>query len=273
MTTNPKLFCKLCKCGDQIFLGQVNVGRIYSHHHKYPFGKNANFIDYYLCSSCSFLYSPSWDDKDDKFWNENIYNEDYAKSVDPDFVEKRSNDIAPVIHKIIDIFNKKEEFKIVDYRSGEAILGNLLKNEGIHVDSFDPYSKSSLSKKTINNTNIHQYDLLIAIEVFEHAVSPIELMEMLMQLANKDAKILFTTKIRSEKNKDLEWPYIAPRNGHISIFSKKSLQVLSSKFNLTYTNLFFFHLFSKHKLSLGIKMQLLFVIFKFKLNFHLKRVF
>jgi len=34
----------------------------------------------------------------------------------------------------------------------------------------------------------------------------------------------------------LNWWYAAPRNGHISLYSRKSLEVLAAKFGLTYVS-------------------------------------
>ena len=272
MSVQESTCCKICSSTNQVLLGSVNAGRVHSKNNKFPLGKSNHCVEYFFCNDCSFIYSPSWDNKDSNFWNYEIYNESYSTHVDPDFTGKRSKDIAPIIHSIIKILKKasgKNNFQVLDYGSGESLLGKILAKFGIKVDSYDPYSKFSEKPDSVK---LNSYDLIIAIEVMEHAVSPIELVGILQGLSNEDGLILFTTKIRSEKNKDLNWPYIAPRNGHISIFSKKSLRELSSKFNMYYVDLYFFHIFTNKKIKYLDVHKLLITIIIFKINFHLKRL-
>ena len=115
------------------------------------------------------------------------------------------------------------------------------KAAGKEVHSYDHYSL----KSTIPTNKI--YDLVFAIEVFEHEVQPKFLMNNLARLTAEDAVVIFSTKLSKDSN--LDWKYIAPRNGHLSIYSKQSLHALASSSGFMYQRLVFFHVFSKRKLS------------------------
>ncbi len=261
--------CKICKnIPNQKNLGSINAGRVYSKNN-YPLGKYDSEIEYYLCNYCQFIYSPTWDNKDTHFWEKEIYNEDYIKYVDPDFSGKRSKDIAPVLKEIIHILAKKYKtnLSILDYGSGQSLLSKELKKltPSIHVESYDPYAVNNTNSKT-------NYDLIIAIEVFEHAVDVHMLMQDIVDRTNNDSIIIFTTKLISSSRLNLEWDYIAPRNGHISIFSKQALKKLASIYNLYFINLIFFNFFSFKKLTALEKVFLFFKIIKFKLIFHISRL-
>lgn len=260
--------CKICKnISNQKSLGSINAGRVYSKNN-YPLGKYDSEIEYYLCDDCKFIYSPTWDNKDTHFWEKEIYNEDYIKYVDPDFSGKRSRDIAPVLKLIIQVLEKKfkTNVNVLDYGSGQSLLSKELKKlaTSINFESYDPYGANN------SHSNIN-YDLIIAIEVFEHAVNVHELMQDILNRAHNDTIIIFTTKLISSLRLNLEWDYIAPRNGHISIFSNQSLKKLSSMYNLYFTNLIFFNFFSFRKITFLEKILLFYKIIKFKLVFHIHR--
>ena len=78
-----------------------------------------------------------------------------------------------------------------------------------------------------------KFNLITAYEVFEHVPDVNVLMKNLTEAMTEDCLILFSTLALDEnikKNRRITWWYASPRNGHISLFSKKSLAILGSKY-------------------------------------------
>lgn len=76
-------------------------------------------------------------------------------------------------------------------------------------------------------------------EVFEHVPDPDSLMKNLVSLMADDAVVLFSTLVSDNQikpNARLTWWYASPRNGHISLFSKKSLILLGNRYGLHYAS-------------------------------------
>lgn len=77
--------------------------------------------------------------------------------------------------------------------------------------------------------------------MFEHEVHPKFLANNLARLTSEDAVVIFSTKLSKDSN--LDWKYIAPRNGHLSIYSRQSLHALASSSGFIYQRLVFFSCF------------------------------
>ena len=96
------------------------------------------------------------------------------------------------------------------------------------VATYDPFfhSRGDFAQKT--------YDLILSFEVFEHVPDPHRLMGDLVSFLRRDGVIFFTTLFQP-KNLDelgISWWYLAPRNGHLSLYSRDSLRLLASAHGL-----------------------------------------
>ena len=76
-----------------------------------------------------------------------------------------------------------------------------------------------------------RFDLITAFEVLEHTPTPKETLLDMHQWLKPTGQILITTlanDIMQEKRDPTYW-YLAPRNGHVSMFSNKSIELLFSE--------------------------------------------
>lgn len=181
-------------------------------------------IYYALCSVCDFAYSPevcSWSLVD---FEQRIYNNEY-KDIDPDCVEVRPRKQAV---NLTSLFGKDaKSIRHLDYGGGNGLLSTLLSDAGFDSSSYDPFIN-----ETTNINELGTFDLISAIEVFEHVPDVNSLMTNLRMLLKPDGVVFFTTLMSDGdivKNMRLTWWYASPRNGHISLFSKKSLTMLAGK--------------------------------------------
>ena len=184
-------------------------------------------IYYFQCHSCQFTFAPefaSWSEQD---FAREIYSDHYIEH-DPDYLERRPQQNFQLIENLFGA--KKAAIRHLDYGGGNGSLSALLKSSGWDSKTYDPYSSE---KDTFEG--LGKFNLITAFEVFEHAPNPNELMRQLIELKADDALILFST-LTSDGNikphQRLTWWYASPRNGHISLYSKKSLTILASRYHL-----------------------------------------
>jgi SAM-dependent methyltransferase len=185
-------------------------------------------VYYALCSQCGFCFAPEIAGWKLEEFSKHIYNDAYVL-VDPDYVEARPKANAQTL---VSMFKGKAHgFRHLDYGGGEGTLSNLLKESGWKSTSYDPFVNKD---KVLSQ--LGKFDLITAFEVFEHVPDPQQLMRDLRTLLAPNGIVLFSTLLSDghiATDQKLNWWYAAPRNGHISLFSKQSLNMLAhqNKFN------------------------------------------
>lgn len=181
-------------------------------------------IYYTLCSNCHFCFAPEFTKWELRDFEEKIYNEDYIL-VDPDYLDIRPRSNAK---SLMTMFPEHEnKIKHLDFGGGGGLLSRVLQEENWKSTSFDPFVDKSVKPSTLG-----QFDLITAFEVFEHVPDVCELIKNLSLLLAPNGIVLFST-LASDGNiapyQRINWLYASPRNGHISLFSKKSLAILGAK--------------------------------------------
>ncbi len=186
-------------------------------------------VYYVYCTNCGFSFAPLFLPWKKEEFLERIYNKDYIL-VDPDYVDKRPRGGAAFL---ISLFgNNARSIRHLDYGGGSGLMSKLLNESNWLSDSYDPFVDTQKSVAEMGT-----YDLITAFEVFEHVSALDSLMNNLRSLLAPDGVVLFTTLL-SDGNinpaQKLTWWYASPRNGHISLFSKKSLTHLAHSYGFTY---------------------------------------
>jgi len=171
-------------------------------------------IEYRLCDNCKTLFSAPID-QDGMVGGEHEVGRNESQN---HLRIARVNEMATGI--------KKEDVRILDWGCGHAYLINDLKKEGyLHVDGYDPYTEEycRLPEK-------EKYHIITAIEVIEHTSFPfIEIDTMHRSLVDNGVVMVetsFTTIAEQEGISLDEFFYVAPQNGHSTIFSHHGLDLL-----------------------------------------------
>jgi hypothetical protein len=184
-------------------------------------------IYYYHCSNCSFTFAPEFEMWTEKDFLEKIYNDEYTK-IDPDYLEVRPQSQLQILTQLFG--EQKNLIQHLDYGGGNGKLSLLLRQEGWNSATYDPYTSGAVSISDLGTFN-----LITAFEVFEHVADIHGLMKNLTQLMSDDSLVLFSTLISDgnlKPNNRINWWYASPRNGHISLFSQKSLILLGKKYSV-----------------------------------------
>ena len=191
------------------------------------FPKSGMPVYYNSCDDCDFCFSPEMCQWTPEQFGKYVYNDDYIK-IDPAYLYERPLDNS---EKIIGRFDRhKDKIRHLDYGGGEGVLVQILRDNGFNSTSYDPFVNID-----VNIEDLGKFDLITSFEVFEHVPNPLELMDTLIKLRKSNGMIYFSTEVSDgniSKNQRLTWWYAAPRAGHISLFSKKSLLYLAKQYNL-----------------------------------------
>ena len=198
-------------------------------------------IYYFLCEECNFLFAPEFGAWAPEDFASHIYNADYHR-VDPDFDGTRSHVNAEGLLKL---FPRANALRHLDYGGGEGHLSQALQVAGWNSRSYDPYAgrEAPLGEDA-------RFDLITSFEVFEHVAQPRPLLDTLSKHLQTPGLLIFSTLLSDghlQRPKRIDWWYISPRNGHISIYSERSLRYLAEQYGFRHKSpLPGLHFFWKH---------------------------
>ena len=175
-------------------------------------------VFYYACGTCNFLFTVACDGWSAQEFRERIYNEDY-RQIDGDYLTKRPHQQAALI---AEKFGEHPSLRILDFGSGSGAMAASLRERGFtNVAAFDPYSQPERPEGT--------FDLITCLEVIHHAPYPDRFMADLKSFTHAESCIVLATALVPPDIDRVRgrWIYVAPRNGHVSIYSEAALQRLA----------------------------------------------
>ena len=213
--------CPVC-AGVASLLDSVDFNKSCEEASGAPLSASGILVDYALCGTCGFCFAPEIMAWDLAQFTARIYNDEYAK-VDPEYQTIRPQKNAATL--ISAFGDRAQSIRHLDYGGGNGQLVQHLRQAHWQSTSYDPFVEGEAGFAQLG-----QFDLITAFEVFEHVPDVHALMVTLCTLRAPDGLILFSTRLSDgyiHPNQKLTWWYAAPRNGHISLFSKASLGILA----------------------------------------------
>jgi len=213
--------CPICS-GETELLDVVDFNKTCRENEGVFFDLCGKPIYYSICTSCGFAFAPEMHQWSRDEFVERIYNDDYI-AVDPEYAETRPQRGAD---SLMAIFPDASGIGHLDYGGGAGILSARLRQAGWRSQSYDPLVDGD------DRLPARTFDLVTAFEVFEHVPSVAQLMADLTSLTHSQSVILFTTLVSDgsiRRGSRLSWWYAAPRNGHISLYSRESLSRLGQQ--------------------------------------------
>jgi 2-polyprenyl-6-hydroxyphenyl methylase/3-demethylubiquinone-9 3-methyltransferase len=214
--TASRLPCKICG-------GQAELYGVVDFHKSCEEARGVRFtlsgvpIYYYNCSNCKFVFTEAFDDWSAEQFKANIYNEQY-KLVDPDYETKRPRVNAEFVAQLWGAI--KAQTRVLDYGGGNDTFCTALRDAGFPVAvSYDPMVPEHAQRPQ------GKFDLVTCFETLEHLPDPVAGIGSILEFAADPGLILFRTLLQPGDfdQQRLNWWYVGPRNGHISIFSKQAL--------------------------------------------------
>lgn len=208
--------CKIC--GDPAALyGVVDFHKTCEEDRGIRFALSGVPIYYRRCASCKFLFTDAFDDWSTEQFKIYIYNDEYSK-VDPDYQRIRPHGNAEAVARLWGPF--KAETRVLDYGGGNDTFCAMLRDAGFPVAvTYDPMVPEYAERPA------GTFDLVTSFETFEHLPDPAAGIASILESAADAGLILFSTMLQPADfdQLGLNWWYVGPRNGHISIFSRQAL--------------------------------------------------
>jgi SAM-dependent methyltransferase len=181
-------------------------------------------VYYRRCTVCEFLFAEAFDDWSVDAFLKHIYNEDYSV-VDPHYAAVRATCNAKVVAETFQ--SSQDNLSILDYGGGNGVLARALTEAGFRATTYDPFTVFSARPEG-------PFDLITCFEVLEHSPFPDRTVSDMSRLLANEGIILCST-LTQPSNLDelgLRWWYAGPRNGHVSLYSRRALTILFQKHGL-----------------------------------------
>ena len=227
----PAYSCPICHSKSEL-LDVVDFNKNCEERNGLYLPKSGRAVYYAQCQQCAFLFAPEFLNWTDQEFKREIYNNEY-KLIDPEIDTIRPEKNLRLLSQLFG--DQKHQIRHLDYGGGEGTLSTLLKRQGWNSTSYDPYFAEATTVR-----GVEPFDLITAFEVFEHEPNPLRLMTELKARVRETSIILFSTLLSDSYLKEsirLDWWYVSPRNGHCSIYSKKSIEFLATHFGFRYASL------------------------------------
>jgi len=221
-----KVACKICGA-DAPFFGDVDFSKSTL---PAPQAESGIPIAYYRCGHCEFLFTNAFDAWSSEDYAREIYNADYGR-VDPEFAVLRPNFCAQVLSELI--APRKGTIRLMDYGGGQGAFARRMQELGFETYSYDPFFQDE-KRDSLSPPDGERFELINCREVIEHAPDPNAFVDDLLRFLADDGAVFLSTGTQPPDILEigLDWHYAAPRNGHISLFSQKSLDLLWTKHDL-----------------------------------------
>jgi hypothetical protein len=215
--------CKCCGVDAPVF-GAVDFSKSCEDHRRKPLPQSGIAVPYLRCLACGFTFTVAFDDLTAEQFQQHIYNESYVL-VDPDFVDVRPRNNAKWVGDVILSGNAK--LRVLDYGGGNGLLTSLLRERGLtRCESYDPFYG--------NLRPAGRFDVVTSFEVLEHTPTPFDTLRDMRSLLDERGLIVFSTLLQPADflTHGLAWWYAAPRNGHVSLYTRDSLTALMKRLGL-----------------------------------------
>jgi SAM-dependent methyltransferase len=209
-------YCKICgeACESFDFL---DFNKFCDELNPFRFGHSGVNVHYVRCRHCGLIFTNFFDNWTDADWKRFVYNQDYVK-VDKEYANTRPVHVAKDFARRL---RGAEQARILDYGSGAGVFGDRMREQGFrHVECYDPFSSPRRPEGL--------FDIITCFEVIEHSPAPMDTLRDMAGLMADGGCILFsqTTQPDDILARRSGWWYLAPRNGHISVYTEETLVVM-----------------------------------------------
>ncbi|MGA2891394.1 MAG: class I SAM-dependent methyltransferase [Xanthobacteraceae bacterium] len=221
ITTAP-IPCKICG-GASVLYGVVDFHKCCEEVRGTHLPLSGVPVYYRRCRDCGFLFTDAFDDWNSDQFKAHIYNDDY-QTIDPDYQTLRPKSNAEFVVRIWG--PHKEKTRVLDYGGGsDAFCGALRANGFPVVETYDPMVAEHARLPD------RKFELVTCFETIEHTPHPAATIDMIAKCTAEPGLVMYSTLVQpADFDKlGLNWWYVGPRNGHVSLFSKQSLQLAWSR--------------------------------------------
>ncbi len=211
--------CKACGTASPA-LGAVDFNKCCEDRRRAALPQSGRRVTYHRCPACELVFTGDFDAWDREDFRVQIYNEGYA-DVNPDYAEDRPAASAALIGTLFG--EACRGLPMLDYGGGDGALAALLSTQhGMAAEVYDPFNPAC-------DIPPHRlFPLITCFEVLEHTPDPRATIFEIAGLVQEEGIVVFSTLVQPPDflQRGLDWWYVAPRNGHVTIYSAQALRAL-----------------------------------------------
>lgn len=218
--------CKVCRTSAPLF-DVVDFARSCGAD-PYRDGLSGVPIYWHRCPDCGLLFTTAFDRMSSRGWQSFVYNDHYYQALDTDYLRIRPTLNAEVVHQVC--LARRGEVRGLDYGGGNGALAALLRQSGQAFMTHDPYGASDDVEPLAGRFNV-----LSTFEVLEHTVDPHATFADMLRFAAPEFVMVASTQTADglvDPSRRLAWDYAAPRNGHVTIYERRTLTRLAQAHGL-----------------------------------------
>ncbi|HEY2620165.1 MAG TPA: class I SAM-dependent methyltransferase [Acetobacteraceae bacterium] len=216
--------CKLCGGFSPPF-DSLDFYKYCSPTNPFAFGFAGIQVDYRRCADCGFLFTGFFDDWTPDEFAAYVYNADYAR-IDSEYADIRPANVSAMLAERLGAWRGID---MLDYGSGSGAFAQHMAGHGFaDISNYDPFSSPARPDK--------KFSLITCFEVIEHTVSPRACLEDMASFLAPGGAIVFSQPLQPADIATIRgaWWYVAPRNGHASIFTADALARLAADCGLVF---------------------------------------
>lgn len=216
--------CKLCGGFSPPF-DSLDFYKYCSPTNPFAFGFAGIQVAYRRCQDCGFIFTGFFDEWTPDEFSAYVYNADYAR-IDSEYADIRPGNVAAMLASRLGPWR---DIDILDYGSGSGAFAERMAGHGFaNITNYDPYSSPARPEG--------QFSLITCFEVIEHTVSPRACLRDMATFLAPGGCIVFSQPLQPADIEAIRgnWWYIAPRNGHASIFTADALARLGADCGLVF---------------------------------------
>lgn len=173
--------------------------------------------DYLRCVACESLQAAS------PFW----LNETYSGLL-PNLDQgapRRALKSCSTVMLVAKILSVAQGSSVLDFGGGDGLVCRLLRDVGFDAFVYDKYSQNFYADGHTGDPSRY-YDIVCAIEVWEHLNEPAETIELLF--SKRPRLLVISTGYYRGQGPD--WAYLSPRGGgHVFFCSMRALSILAAR--------------------------------------------
>ncbi|BCZ79393.1 hypothetical protein PTKU64_30680 [Paraburkholderia terrae] len=221
---SPIFPCKVCHHDSHLY-GVVDFNKNCEESKGFYLPLSGVPIYYHQCSHCGLVFTAAFDHWSKEDFGRYIYNDGYGQ-VDPEYSDKRPRENADLVSRFC---GQRTSLKVLDYGGGNGALARHMNAKGFDAQSWDPMQENAVHHRPVHA----QYDVVTAFEVMEHSPTPVETLADGTSFLKEQGVFLFSTwTIDDLPPRSSNFHYFAPRNGHVTVHTRKSLTILAARCRL-----------------------------------------
>lgn len=173
-----------------------------------PLDVSGDRVPYYECQSCHFLFANHEADYGDAYWS----------ALDP----VHDGRVLETLRLFL-FAGGRPGVSTLDYGCGHGYAVKTLREIGVDASGADLDPPKGDNYYRIKDAP--SVDIVTACEVVEHFTDPMESFKHVRSLARES--FAFQTAYYDPRTCGRDWWYLGPANGHVALYSTRSLEILA----------------------------------------------